>query len=411
MLDHDNQRRHLLKLMAAAALSACAPLTPNSKTQRVVVCGAGIIGASIAYHLAKSGAAVTVIDKEAPASHASRATFAWINATWAKQPQHYHNLNQQSVSHWHSIQKELGLPIRWQGSVEWFSSEQRQQKLEQQIAEQQLWGEAARMLTPEELASMEPQLKVGSATRFAFSGNDGAINPVLATHALLNAAKAMGADVRYPCTLQETSVFNGRLQSVGTSCGEIKADKLVLATGAATNAAKDFAGIDIPQRSTPGIIGWTKPMPRLINRIIVAPGIHMHQRDDGRIVLGEQEGAPKTGAHKQRLADRPNEFPVKAIAEEHGKRMLAIAKRFVPAIGQAEIEEVYIGWRPLPLDGHPVLGVSPNKPDVYLAIMHSGVSLAPVVGQLAANEITNETAHSALGPYRPSREFAHLKRY
>ena len=132
MLNHNNQRRHLLKLMAAAALSACAPLPSLSKPQRVVVCGAGIVGASIAYHLAKSGAAVTVIDKEAPASHASRATFAWINATWAKQPQHYHSLNQQSVSHWHSLQKELGLPIRWQGSVEWFSSEQRQQKLEHQ---------------------------------------------------------------------------------------------------------------------------------------------------------------------------------------------------------------------------------------------------------------------------------------
>jgi glycine/D-amino acid oxidase-like deaminating enzyme len=51
-------------------------------TRRVVVIGAGIVGASIAYHLARRGAAVTVLDRGQPAGEATEKSFAWINATW-----------------------------------------------------------------------------------------------------------------------------------------------------------------------------------------------------------------------------------------------------------------------------------------------------------------------------------------
>ena len=77
----------------------------------------------------------------------------------------------------------------------------------------------------------------------------------------------------------------------------------------------------------------------------------------------------------------------------------------------AVIEDVRIGWRPLPIDGHPVLGRSPARPDVYLAIMHSGVTLAPIVGQLAAHELTEGTPVERLDKYRPDRTFKLIKRY
>jgi glycine/D-amino acid oxidase-like deaminating enzyme len=152
-------------------------------------------------------------------------------------------------------------------------------------------------------------------------------------------------------------------------------------------------------------------MPRCINRIIAAPGIHMHQRDDGRLVIGEQEGAPQNEAHALRLDGRPNDFPEPLIAEQHAGRMLEVAKRFAPCTLAAEIESVHIGWRPLPIDGHPVLGASPARPDVYLAVMHSGVTLAPVVGQLAAHELTEDVAIERLRDFRPGRNFELIKRY
>ena len=139
-------RRALLKTLAATAVTGFGPARAGQKRLRVLVAGAGIVGASIAYHLAKAGAEVTVIDKQAPASHASRGTFAWINASWAKQPRHYHSLSQASVAYWRELQAALQLPVRWGGSLEWFEDPQRQAKLAAQIDEQFAWGEPARMI-------------------------------------------------------------------------------------------------------------------------------------------------------------------------------------------------------------------------------------------------------------------------
>ena len=402
-------RRTLLKLMAAASLASGAGCS-LAQGRRVIVAGAGIVGASIAYHLAKAGAEVTVIDKQGPASHASRGSFAWINATYAKQPRHYHQLSQQGVSGWHTIAAELGIPVRWGGSLEWFSGADRQEKLARQIAEQEAWGEDARMLSVDDAQAIDPDIEFADASSVAFSGNDGAVDPVIATNLLLDGAQRLGAQLLAPCELIDVMLNEGRVTAVLTSCGRLEADRLVLATGAASDAADKFARTELPQRTTPGVIAITKPTARRMNHIIAAPGVHMHQRVDGRIVIGEQEGAPDT--HTERLQGRPNDFPSRELALEHAGRMLAIADIFSPGMAaDIEIEDVYIGWRPLPLDGHPVLGASPNRPDVYLAVMHSGISLAPVVGQLVAHEVTRGESLPGLAPYRPGRNFEHVKRY
>jgi glycine/D-amino acid oxidase-like deaminating enzyme len=267
------------------------------------------------------------------------------------------------------------------------------------------------MVDAAELAELEPNLDFGGATRAAFSENDGTVDPILATQKLLLAAEGLGAVIQYPCELTDVSLQGGKLVAVETNLGSIKADKLVLATGAQPDAGLRFAETDVPQRSTPGIIVTSKPMPRCINRIISAPGIHIHQRDDGRLVIGEQEGAPKNEAHALRLAARPNQYPDPIIAEQHAARMFAVARRFAPCTADAVVESVRIGWRPLPIDGHPVLGASDARPDVYLAIMHSGVTLAPIVGQLAAHELTDGVEVERLQEFRPGRDFAAIKRY
>jgi len=397
--------------MATAALVGCSANSTKAAGLRVVVVGAGIVGASIAYQLSKRGVSVTVIDEQGPASHASRATFAWINASWAKQPRHYHSLTQDSIASWRGLQQTLRLPIRWGGSLEWYEKPVRQERLKAQIAEQIEWGERARILSRAELAQLEPNVEFGNARNVAFSENDGAIDPVIATDLLLKAAQKLGATVQYPCTLNDVGMASGNVTYADTSRGRITADKVVLATGAAPDAGLRFAESAIPQRSTPGIIAVTQPMPRMLNRILVAPGIHMHQRDDGRFVLGEQEGAPQNEAHAMRLEGRPNNFPARVLAQEHAARMIAIAERFLPGIGAAKLQDAYIGWRPLPLDGHPVLGASAARPDVYLAVMHSGVSLAPIVGQLVAHELTEGVVLSQLDEYRPGRNFEQIKRY
>ncbi len=404
-------RRAFLKLAAASAsLAACSPQSSSPK-KRVAVIGGGIIGASIAYHLATMGADVTLLERGKLAERASRGTFAWINATWAKQPKHYHELNQSGLIGWKRLQSELSIPVRWGGSLEWFKAAERQRRLEAQIAEQVEWGEPAKMIGPDELSQLEPNVDFGQTETVAYSPNDGAVDPVLATRLLADAVKQFGGVVREGCAVEAASRLNYGSVELNTSCGPLKVTDYVLATGADRDAPGNLAEQNIPQRSTPGVIVVTKPMPSLLNRIIVAPGIHIHQRDDGRIVLGEQDGAPETTEHAERLRGRPNRFPQQVFAEQHAFRILSVAEQFIPAIAAAEIEDVFIGWRPLPLDGHPVLGRSPNQPSAYLAIMHSGVSLAPIVGELVAKEILSGVNASGIEDYRPDRDFQTIRRY
>ena len=134
------------------------------------------------------------------------------------------------------------------------------------------------MVSATEMFKFEPNIQFAATAYAAYSANDGAIDPVLATHALLKAAQQLGVSVQYPVELKSVSTEGGRLTSVETSAGSIKADRLVLATGAASQLPMDIAGVDIPQRSTPGIIAITEPLPRLVTRVISAPGIHSHQR-------------------------------------------------------------------------------------------------------------------------------------
>jgi glycine/D-amino acid oxidase-like deaminating enzyme len=393
-------RRLFLQLLAATAL---APESRAAQGLRVVVAGAGIIGASIAWHLARAGASVTVLDRQGPASHASRASFAWINATWSKQPKSYHALNQAGVTRWRLLQPELGVPIHWGGSLDGVADAGREREVAAHVAEQIAWGEQTKIVEAAELAELEPKGDFTSLSQVIYSAHDGATNPIAATHAFLEAARKLGAKVLYPCELTGVNLQGGRVTSVATSGGDLPVDRLVLATGAAADSARRFADWDIPQRDSPGATAVTAPMARFVNRVLWMPAVHLHQRDDGRIVLGEEDGPPP--AHADRLAGHPNDFPTREIALEHASRMLVAAQRYVPDLENVTFEDIVIGWRPMPVDGYPVLGASPVRKDVYLAVMHSGVTLAPIVGELAAHEITESALAEPFRDFRPDRHF------
>lgn len=378
-----------------------------SETEQVVVVGAGIVGASIAYHAAVEGMQVTVLEKQAPASRASKGTFAWLNASWAKQPFSYHQLNQKSVSYWHELSAELNIPIKWGGSLEWFATHERSKKLIEQIVEQRKWGERASIMNTQVARKLEPNVLFPNDTAVAYSANDGALNPEQATQIMLKAAKQEGVNINFPCEVTGVST-PAKLVNITSSCGNYSASKVVLAVGINSQLIKSVTGLDIPQRSTPGIIAITKPMPKVIDKIIVAPGVHIHQRQDGRVVIGEQGGAP--ASHSQRLANYPTRFPSREYEEQHFERMIKAASSVVPKLANAQLQDMIIGWRPLPLDGHPVLGFSDDSQSIYIAVMHSGVTLAPIVGKYVTQELRGNVQIS-LNDYRPHREFKRVRRY
>ena len=76
---------------------------------------------------------------------------------------------------------------------------------------------------------------------------------------------------------------------------------------------------------------------------------------------------------------------------------------FVPKLADAEVQDVMIGWRPPLSRWSACPRANPAVATHYLAVMHSGVTLAPVIGQLVANEILSRQMDPRLSPYRPMR--------
>ena len=91
-------------------------------------------------------------------------------------------------------------------------------------------------------------------------------------------------------------------------------------------------------------------------------------------------------------------------SQVHADDLLERACHYLPGIAEAEAIPVPVGWRPMPLDGYPVMGFAPEVPNMYIALTHSGVTLAPVLSQLATVEICDGAdADDVLSPYRPTR--------
>jgi glycine/D-amino acid oxidase-like deaminating enzyme len=381
------RRRTFLQLFAGMAVSGLPHVVAQTRTPRVVVAGAGIIGASIAYQLAKRGAAVTVVERATPAMGATAKSFAWINATFSKQPRHYYELNRLGMQAWRHLEQEIALGVGWGGSVEWYTNEQQAAELRDAVRAHQAWAYPVTMVDSARLAVLEPNVTFGRVAAAAHADEEGHVDPVAATEALLQRAQSLGAVLR--TRVSATGLDTARsLRAVKTTEGDIPADVLVIACGTDTPRVASLAGLHVPLKESPGVLVHTAAQPALLNRVVLAPGAHMKQKADGRIVTGVGFGGTPTTDSST------------AAAEEF---LRTAGAGVVPALKKATVERVTLGYRPLPSDGFPIVGFAPGRRDVYIAVMHSGVTLSPFIGRAAAVEILDGVDIEPLTPYRLAR--------
>lgn len=361
----------------------------GAQPRRIVVAGAGIIGSSVALQLARRGAHVTVVEKAEPASGATANSFAWLNSTFEKQPRAYYELNRLGIFAWRQVNDELkgALDVRWTGSVEWYPDAAKAEELRRSVQHHQAWGYGTRTIDEAALRSLEPKVTVGRFAGGAYSDVEGHVDPVFAATLLLDRAREAGATVLTRTAITGLDRPGGTLRGVTTTSARLDADVLVVACGVDTPTVAAMAGLTIPMQHSPGVLAHTAPLPQLIDRVVLAPGAHMKQKSDGRIVTGEGFGGT----------------PIQNTSKEEGHRALVAAKQFLPGLDAERLERVTLGYRPLPKDGLPVIGFSRQAPDVYLAVMHSGMTLSQFVARSAAVEILDGVSLDALEPFRYSR--------
>jgi len=366
---------------------------------RIVVVGAGIIGASIAYHLVKRGAKVVIAEAVRPGAAATEKSFGWINATFSKRPRGYFDLNQAGLAGWRRLEVELGgeLKVRWGGSVAWAGPDATAETLRENVRKHQEWGYATHLIDEEEFHQLMPNVAPGEFGAACHSEFEGAVDPVDALKALLRQVRELGGEVRYPYEVDGLKLEGGRVASLRAGESSMNADVLVLASGVATQRLAEMAEVSVPLKESRGVLVHTRPQPRLIERVLLAPGVHCKQKLDGRVVVGGHVVAGVGTADSDAKED-----PATGSAED-GQPILREAARVLRGIRGVAVERVTVGYRVMPVDEYPVVGFSDRCPNLYIAAMHSGMTLAPLIGQLAALEILDGARVEALDPYRPAR--------
>jgi glycine/D-amino acid oxidase-like deaminating enzyme len=262
-------------------------------------------------------------------------------------------------------------------------------------------GHPTRSLDIAALQQISPAINPGALVEAPWSDLGGHVDPVHATQRFLVAAKAAGARIMYPCPVSAIEPRAGGV-TVVTPRERLQFDRLVIATGVDAPAMLAPLGYTLPLLHRPGALVHSKPLPIMTRIVYDGPGeLEWKQAADGSVVGLESSSPPPIPVHDG-IRNHVMEFPP-GIAELHGNRILTKFAAYMPGLVGAKVDSVTLGFRPMPVDGFPVVGPVPGVPEISLCVTHSGVTLAPLLGDYLATELIDGFAEPMLAPYRPTR--------
>lgn len=346
---------------------------------QVVVVGAGIVGAAIAYETAVAGAAVTLVDTSLPGSGATGESFAWIGVH-GDVPAAGAGLHAGALDAYRVLEADLpGVRVRWTGSLSW--------PVPASSASSGSAGtcDDVRLLNAAQAAEVEPHLR-RPPDRDVQTTSDAAVDPVAVTEALVLAAREHGCEVRIGVTVTAVRTDGQQVTGVDTSAGFLPADTVVLAAGAGVPLLCASLGFDVPVAPSPAVLVRFDAPDNVVRTLVASPQVEVRRGRDGEL-----------------LATGDIEASGQRDLEEAGRRTLAAITATFAGTDTVRVRSARVGVRPMPLDGAPIIGPLPGIRGAYLAVMHSGVTLAPVVGHLVAREILTGQPAIQLQDCRPAR--------
>ncbi|NBF04540.1 FAD-dependent oxidoreductase [Pseudomonas sp. Fl5BN2] len=351
------------------------------KQLSVIVVGAGIVGASIAYHLARQGAQVTVVEQATPGSGVTGHSFAWINPL-GDFPVAARALRSQALVDYQRLQQELpGLKINWSGALCYTDA-----VLDSKHANDRGTDPSVNWIDRQQIGQLEPHLQV-LPERARYAPGEGSLDPIATTQTLLEGARAHGARVLTQNPVLGLQVDGKRLVGVETALGSYQADCMVLAAGCGTPSLLQPLGIKLPVSASPSILIRFDAPPGLVKTLISNNQLEIRATADGGLLVAED------------YIDASGPQGPDAIAQQ---AMATLRQSFRGAEGIV-LRSVEVGQRPMPQDQLPIIGLSDQYQGLYLAVMHAGVTLAATVGRLISQELVQDQPCAELSPCRPAR--------
>ena len=348
----------------------------------VVVVGAGVVGASVAYHLARKGGEVTLLEQApSPAAGVTGGSFAWIGNVGGHWPGGGEDLRPHVLADYQRLEAELPeLAVRWTGSLAWTGSEP------------EAIGPGQYLVGRSDIAALEPNFD-NPPDQAVHTPTDAGVDPVAMTDALVRAARRHGAQVFYKATVVSLR-SPGREQGVLSSAGFHSASTVVVAAGVGTAALCRSLHIDVGIGASPALLLRVAAPPASIRTIVAGPEFEVREARDGEL-----------------FATMP--YVDGQSAESAAKAVHSTFQRLQSTFrgGSAfRLLDYRVSQRPMPAHG-PIAGyVTPDR-SVYVAVMHSAITLAPTVGRLIAEELVSGKPAAELHRCRPRGESVDMHRH
>lgn len=379
----------------------------KQNSPHIVIIGGGVIGTSIAYHLAKQGARVTLIEKKDLASGSSGACDGLVFMQ-SKKPGVHLSLAMESLNRFEGLQTELPTDIEFKktGGMVIIETDAEYRAMEKFTSEQQAIGLDVRLLSQPQALEIEPFLSpniIGST----FSPLDAQVNPINLTLGFALAAKKNHARIINHTRVLGIRTKNNQVTGVNTTRGTFDADIVVNAAGSMAGLVSDMVGISMPVQPRRGQIVVTHAGKPVLSHCLLSAkyiaakydpssavntgqGISMEQAYNGNLLLGSTREF--VGFNKENT--------LSGIW-----KIIRQTAAILPVLENFQVIRTFAGLRPYTPDGLPILGPVRSLNGFFMAAGHEGdgIALSPVTGDLMANMLLGRKTHIPLDAFSPDR--------
>jgi D-hydroxyproline dehydrogenase subunit beta len=361
---------------------------------RVVVVGAGMVGASCAYYAARAGLDVLVLDR-GPVGSGTTSRGEGNILVSDKAPGPELDLALLSLRLWHELGDEVGaaaLELEHKGGLVVATSDAALTGLHAFAGAQAVSGVDVERVELGWLRDLEPHLAADLPGGVRYP-QDLQVMPVLAAATLLQAARRLGAQVRTGVEVTGIELDDaGAVRAVVTGAGRHPASAVVNATGTWGGTVATSFGAPIPVLPRRGFVLVTEPLPRVVrHKVYSADYVANVASSDAAletsvVVEGTRAGTVLIGASRERVG-----FD-ETLSVEVVRRLATQAVRLFPVLAGINLMRVYRGFRPYCPDHLPVIGADSRVPGVFHACGHegAGIGLAPATGLLVAQQIRQQ---------------------
>lgn len=357
------------------------------ESARVVIVGGGIVGCSIAYHLARRGLTdVVLLERKELTSGTT-----WHAAGLVGQLRATHNLTrlaQYTSELFASLEAETGQAtgFRQTGSVSVAAHPERFEELKRQASMARVFGLQVELLDRQAIAEMVPLARVDDLVGGVFLPGDGVTNPVDTTRALARGARAAGVVIRENAPVHRILVEGDRV--VGVECsvdGEphrISCSVVVNAAGMWSRELGGSVGATVPLHAAEHYYVVTEPIEGLSPQMPVLrdqDGYAYVKQEAGKLLVGwfEPVAKPWPSPDENRRSGIPEDFSFGTLPADfnHLEPMMETATHRVPTLAQTGIQLFFNGPESFTPDDRYLLGESPDVEGLFLACGFNSIGI------------------------------------